>query len=105
MYICTYAILIHYNNNTRINNHSSTILLVVNSSVVEPPVFTFEEGSYEVNETDGTVRIGVVKKSGDIISGESVTIDVTPRQGSGRIGGAGVYCVCVCVCVDTLMYT
>ena len=36
-----------------------------------------------------------MKKSGDIISGESVTIDVTPRQGSGRIGEAGVYCVCV----------
>ena len=68
----------------------------MNPSVV---VFTFEEGSYEVNETAGTVRIGVVKKSGDIKSGESVILNVTPRQGSRQIGGACVYCVCVCVCV------
>ena len=72
----------------------------MNPSVVVPPVFAFEEGSYEVNETAGTVRIGVVKKSGDIIRGESVTLNVTPRQGSRQRDGAGV-CVCVraCACV------
>ena len=62
-------------------------------------MFVFERDRYEVNEAAGTVRIGVVKQSGAIISGESVTIDVTPRQGSGQNGGAGVYCVCVCACV------
>ena len=62
-------------------------------------MFVFERDRYEVNEAAGTVRIGVVKQSGAIISGESVTIDVTPRQGSGQNGGAGVYCVCVCVCM------
>ena len=78
----------------------------MNTFIVEPPVFAFDEGSYEVNEAVGTVRIGVVKQFGDIISGsgdiiieDSVTIDVKPRQGSGQIRGAGVYCVCVCVCV------
>ena len=69
----------------------------MNPSVVVPAVFTFEEGSYEVNETAGTVRIGVVKKSGSIVSGESVTLNVTPRQGSGQIRGACEYCVCLCV--------
>ena len=81
-----------------------------NPSVVEPPVFAFEEGSYEVNETAGTVRIGVVKQSGEIISGESVTLDVTPRQGSGQIRGAGVYFVCtfcvfVCACMRVCVRT
>ena len=80
-------------------NVYSVIIINVNTFIVDPPVFVFENGSYEVNETAGTVRIGVVKKSGDIISGESVTLDVTPRQGSRQIGGACVYCVCVCVCV------
>ena len=52
-------------------------------------MFNLEKERYEVNETDATVRIGVVKTSGNIRSGERVTVTVTPRQGSGVISGAG----------------
>ena len=75
--------------------------------IVVPPVFVFEKEKYEVNETAGTVRIGVVKQSGNVINGQSVTLNVTPRQVSGLRSGAGVYvysvCVCVCVCVCACM--
>ena len=57
--------------------------------IVEPLVFSLERDRYEVNETAGTVRIGVVKTSGNIPSGESVTLAVTPSEGAGQVEGAG----------------
>ena len=70
--------------------------LWINLCVVEPCVFSLEKDRYHVNETDGTVRIGVVKTSGSIPSGESVMVTVTPREGAGQVEGAGVYLVQYC---------
>ena len=54
-------------------------------------VFALEKDEYFVNETAGVVRIGVVKKSGSIGAGQSITVVVTPTQGSGTTQGAGTY--------------
>ena len=54
-------------------------------------VFALEKEEYFVNETAGVVRIGVVKKAGSIDVGQSITVVVTPTQGTGSTDGAGVY--------------
>lgn len=54
-------------------------------------VFALEKDEYFVNETAGVVRIGVVKKSGSIDAGQSITVVVTPMQGTGATQGAGTY--------------
>lgn len=51
--------------------------------------FSLEKDEYTVNETAGVVRIGVVKTSGSVEAGQSVTVVVTPMQGTGSRGGAG----------------
>jgi uncharacterized protein with FMN-binding domain len=59
--------------------------ITIQDKQVEPCVFSLEKDRYDVNETDGKVWVGVVKKSGNIPSGESVTITVTPREGAGQV--------------------
>ena len=54
-------------------------------------MFALEKDEYFVNETAGVARIGVVKKSGSIDAGQSITVVVTPTQGTGTTQGAGRY--------------
>ena len=53
--------------------------------------FALEMDEYTVNETAGIVSIGVVKQSGSIGAGQSITVVVTPMQGTGTRGDAGMY--------------
>ena len=54
-------------------------------------VFALERDEYFVDETAGVARIGVVKQSGSIDAGQSITVVVTPTEGTGPNQGAGMY--------------
>ena len=54
-------------------------------------MFALEREEYFVDETAGVARIGVVKKSGSIDAGQSITVVVTPTEGTGPNQGAGMY--------------
>lgn len=56
-------------------------------------VFALEREEYFVDETAGVARIGVVKKSGSIDAGQSITVVVTPTEGTDPNQGAGM-CEC-----------
>ena len=62
-------------------------------AITEPDMINFalEMDEYTVNETAGIVSIGVVKQSGSIGAGQSITVVVTPMQGIGTSGDAGMY--------------
>ena len=54
-------------------------------------MFALEREEYFVNETAGVARIGVVKKSGSIDAGQSITVVVMPTDGTGPNQDAGMY--------------
>ena len=60
---------------------------VINFLIYIAVEFSFEVDSYSVNESKVSVMVGVKKKSG--VVSETITLIVTPMQGTGQRNSTG----------------